>query len=1091
MPIPRPRIPPLLARLNSPELANLYAQAHARFVLNEVGEEPENFPPFDPALDDKVTFAAYALLAGGCSLIEQGDRPGGAETVERAAALLTYIHAPATQTSRESAFHMLVAAMAFFASGQYSRAFVAIRNAEQQTAAARIIGALLRKEMPALVAALNAVLLAEVPTLDDQFDVDEWAITTAIARTTARWLETMLVGAEQLQDGEQDLQDAAFVASNGRHPAWWWVIRLFRLMLGDLREASPWFALPPLFGDGDRDLLTRFTRLLAFARRPITELWLSQRAALPLALDLSNHGAVINLRTSAGKTRVAELAILRVLCEDANARILYLAPFRSLAFEVEQTLAATFGRIGFGVSHLYGGARISAVDQELLEESVITIATPEKARALLRATPEALAAVKLIVVDEGHLVGASERFVRNELFVDHLRALARATHARILVLSAVLPNPADLAEWVAGDRNAVAKSSWKPSAERFGLLRWNGTCVRIDWKGDVQSSNPAFVEAAPLGFSRRRLPFPNDKNEAVAATAVRMSSIGPVMIFTGRAVSVPTLATAVLLALGEHPAQHPWPDYEWRVFEAVCTEELEQDAIELRAARAGVICHSNRLAPQVRLAMEHLMRSTAPRIIVATTTLAQGVNVGIATVIIATPYISQETISKRDFWNICGRAGRAFVDGEGKILYAIDDTRERWQIRRDERLAAGYFDASSSDPVESGLLFVVRGMRRLAVNAGVRFDRLLELAAENDFSALGQRALDCEALCDLIDDELLALEQDSLLNLDTDDARAWVEDVFRNSLAVLQARSGAEGIGSDDVLAFLAARVESVMERVAPHIRGSVARSGLPLSVAIRSQADLDEFEAIADALDTAESELDVLSAGVKKFEEWVRVNGGPLAEGIAPEAALDAVRDGWLGGVALQLMAQHVEEAAEIAKSFYGYQLPWLIHAVSQQLRSAGNEEAADTLARVALLVELGVPTSLAARLFLAGIRSRAAATELSQVHIDFGDSVGDAMRRLRDDAIRESLRDEVTDATAVWLDLIGEETSRWRGGASIPSIKRFRLKGVEGATRLHARALGQEIFLCTADGTIRQRVKATRDLPFDRNSSPYPVLT
>ena len=172
-----------------------------------------------------------------------------------------------------------------------------------------------------------------------------------------------------------------------------------------------------------------------------------------------------------------------------------------------------------------------------------------------------------------------------------------------------------------GDRNAVAISSWKPSAERFGLLRWNGSRVRLDWLGDVPSFNPSFVEAKPLGFGRRRRAFPNDKNEAVAASAVRLSAVGPVMIFTGRAVSVPTLATAVLLALGETLPVHPWPDHEWRVFEAVCREELEPDSVELRAARSGVICHSNRLTPQVRLAIEHLMRSKPPRIIIATTTL--------------------------------------------------------------------------------------------------------------------------------------------------------------------------------------------------------------------------------------------------------------------------------------------------------------------------------------------------------------------------------------------------------------------------------------------------------------------------------------
>lgn len=674
MPIPIQQAQALILSFQAPRISNLFAQAHAKHVLHEVGEDIDNFPPFDPNLPDKVTMAAYALMAAGCSIIEADGRAEGAPLVERAASLLHYAHGPTAKESRESGFHVLVASMGFYAAGHYSRAFVTIREVEEQTPAAGIIAAYIRKNVGVLIANINRVLLRETPTFEDQVDLNEWAITVAVARAGALALDFVFSGdSYALDTAGRQLSDAGIVASCGSHSVWWWIVRLFRLMLGDLGNASPWHVLPPFFvppGHGD---LRQYIRLCAYGRNPVIELWTSQRAALPLALNTANSGGVINLRTSAGKTRVAELAILQALGGDQTRRVFYLAPFRSLALEVEHTLADTFSWLGYGVSHLYGGSRVSSIDTELAAESAITIATPEKARALLRASPELFQNVKLIVVDEGHLIGASKRYVRNEVFIDHLRVLAQANGARLLLLSAVLPNPQELAEWVTGDGNSVAASPWKPSAERFGLLRWNGTRVRIDWEGDVESFNPSFVRARPLGFGTRQKLFPNNKNEAVAASAVRLSSVGPVMIFSGRAVSVPNLAKATLLALGENPPDHPWPEHEWQMFEAVCREELPPDALEVRAARAGVVCHCNRLTPQVRLATEHLMRVKPPRIIIATTTLGQGVNVGISTVIVATPYISQETISKRDFWNICGRAGRAFVDREGKILYAIDE----------------------------------------------------------------------------------------------------------------------------------------------------------------------------------------------------------------------------------------------------------------------------------------------------------------------------------------------------------------------------------------------------------------------------------
>src|SRR5438874_1685429 len=136
MPIPLQQARTILAELQAPELATLFAQAHAKHVLHEVQELPGNFPAFDPNLDDKVTFAGYGLLAAGCSVIEQGDRTGGAAALERGASLLQYIHGPLAYDSRESGFHAFVAAMAFYAAGQYSRAFVGIRAIEEHTDAA-------------------------------------------------------------------------------------------------------------------------------------------------------------------------------------------------------------------------------------------------------------------------------------------------------------------------------------------------------------------------------------------------------------------------------------------------------------------------------------------------------------------------------------------------------------------------------------------------------------------------------------------------------------------------------------------------------------------------------------------------------------------------------------------------------------------------------------------------------------------------------------------------------------------------------------------------------------------------------------------
>lgn len=237
---------------------------------------------------------------------------------------------------------------------------------------------------------------------------------------------------------------------------------------------------------------------------------------------------------------MAELAILQTLLGNSETKVLYLAPFRSLAIEIEQTLSKTFDPLGFPVSHLYGGFRLSRSDTQLAESSSITIATPEKTRAMLRASPELISQIGLIIVDEGHLIGANERYVKNELFLDHLRVLSSRNNSRILMLSAVLPNADDISNWLTTNPDNVARSNWKPSSERFGILQWQGNNVRIDWRGEYESFNPKFVQQIECNrqfdhgtgrWKGRRKAFPSDKGEAIAASAIRLCAVGPVMIF--------------------------------------------------------------------------------------------------------------------------------------------------------------------------------------------------------------------------------------------------------------------------------------------------------------------------------------------------------------------------------------------------------------------------------------------------------------------------------------------------------------------------------------------------------------------------------
>ncbi|MDH5563012.1 MAG: DEAD/DEAH box helicase [Nitrospirota bacterium] len=1077
----------LLAQsMRSAGIRNLIAQSKAKQVLREVREIPANFPSFEPELDDRVTFVAYALLAAGCSLIERGEITEGHAELHAAADILESAHRTEIANQQASALHCLVGAMAFYACGQYSRAFVLIENIEEVTPSAGIIASFLRKDRPRLITKLNAVLLAPPPGFDESSPFDDWALTICVARSVSLVAEHVISGqAELLANADVVLRDAMAISEGGSHPSFWWLARLLRLMLRDYANGALWSVLPPFFGPDGTAQVDSYVKLLAFQETPVIELWQSQIEALHLALNPQNRGGVINLRTSAGKTRVAELAILHTLRADPSAKALYLAPFRSLAFELERTFSKTLLPLGYSVSHLYGGSRFSRVDQELVNEGHITIATPEKAKSMLRAAPELFESVKLIVIDEGHLLGGNERNVRNELFLEHLRLLARQRGARILLLSAVLPNAEDLAAWVGGDVDALVKSNWKPSSERFGTLRWKNSGVSIEWLGGERCFNPHFVEfkEVPKGKIGKRM-FPAGKTEAVAATAARLAELGPVLIFAGQAQWVPSMVRSVLQALGTDAPAHPWPDTEWRLLEAVCKEELGDESLEIAAARQGVICHSNKLPPQVRISLEKLMAKHPPRIIVATTTLGQGVNIGISSVIVATTFIGAKLqISKRDFWNICGRAGRAFVDGEGKILFAIDSTRSAWNVRNDEKTAARYFDIAHLDQVESGLLQVVRCLHNLAAKAGISFNTLLELAANDKFDDYGPEKGKVEVLVDWIDDQLLALHVDYKGD-DPAPIVDWVDDAFRDSLAAIQERSRKEPGHDDQLLGFLKARAAGVLRKVSsPDARRAVIASGLPLSVGIVAFNQLNVFREMVDRYLNAGIAEDPLGALVLEFETWARENAMTIVKEMPEQGQLDKIRPQWLGGGSLRKIIETCgDESTDICTELYGYQLPWLFHSVAQKLDKLAEANRVEVLSRVGLLVEIGLPMEAAAKVFLAGVRSRVAAMELSRFVIDPSASVSRIRKALLDSASVAVLSGSVSASTIEWLHLLSAE----HGTSDVdpPQCARFSLEVPDEVNILHVRQLQEQdsLWLCSTDSRFKYAVQATAEMPFDK---------
>jgi replicative superfamily II helicase len=292
------------------------------------------------------------------------------------------------------------------------------------------------------------------------------------------------------------------IAADSGAVSLWWTIRVSLNVIDDLWAHSLHRILPlqgPLGGRAYEKLRELFLASLYARDIAEIELWPSQLEAARRATDLDDD-LVVALQTSAGKTRVAEICALMSL--SVGKRILIVTPLRALSAQTERSFRRTFGPLGFSVSSLYGASGIMPGDEDALRTRQIVIATPEKLDFALRNDPDLIDDVGLIVLDEGHLIGPSERELRYEVLVQRLLRRADAGERRIVCLSAILPDGEqldDLTAWMRSNADgAPVKSQWRPTRRRFGTLAWAGQAAQLTF--DLDDDGPfiqRFVEQQP------------------------------------------------------------------------------------------------------------------------------------------------------------------------------------------------------------------------------------------------------------------------------------------------------------------------------------------------------------------------------------------------------------------------------------------------------------------------------------------------------------------------------------------------------------------------------------------------------------------
>lgn len=470
-----------------------------------------------------------------------------------------------------------------------------------------------------------------------------------------------------------------------------WVAAHLRDIADDLGRASIWAHLPPSVPPGAAQVMT-------LGDPPVLSLWPPQLELLnatPNPLDPAVKRLVLSFPTSGGKTLIAQYIVAAHVASGAGSACI-VVPTHSLGRELRQDLDR---RLSMLARHAEDAGPLGL---PLPEGPAAVVMTPEKLAAHLRLEPERmLQEYSLFVIDEAHLVGDAQRGWVFESALGFLHGATMRTHHRIVLLSAALGNRVHVASWMGvdgtpaqlfhhewrGPRRAHALfGTWAdrqqdeviPARRRGGLLRHRRPLHGEIHVRTAPGQYRSLRTTAPLGslvLVKRGMRLEKDftNSEPAYRIRARMATVlgghGSVLIVEPTKVAAQRTAIALAEQLEDDPA--------CAALAALAATRLDAGHPLVGVLRRGVGFHHAALPGDIQAELEDGIRRGPLRYLVATTTLIEGINFPVRSVLVGDRgYESTDgyvtTLDAPKLLNAMGRAGRAGRETEGWVVLSLN-----------------------------------------------------------------------------------------------------------------------------------------------------------------------------------------------------------------------------------------------------------------------------------------------------------------------------------------------------------------------------------------------------------------------------------
>lgn len=316
-------------------------------------------------------------------------------------------------------------------------------------------------------------------------------------------------------------------------------------------------------------------------------------------------------------------------------------------------------------------------EDEGLSQSQVTFATYEKFYALIRDNPDLLSHVSLIVVDELQTLGDRHRGSVLEMLLTLV--MVRNPKIQIIGLSAALPNVEEVATWL-GAKACRSASRDIPLFEEV----WTKTTVYSKQFGQGTD-----------GMQQRPNPTGSVETLNIVSDLVQRKQT-PIIVFCMTKPQTEALARDYAKIKRGSPVRKILDNIKQMLLfftEGGPTGRSLMDVVD-----AGIAFHHSDLSPDERRVIEDRIRDGSIEVTYSTTTLGQGVNLPIATVVFDDVYRGwiEEFIDKREYINMAGRAGRRGLQDEKGTSVLICRTAK-------DRVAMTGYLSEETEQVESVL----------------------------------------------------------------------------------------------------------------------------------------------------------------------------------------------------------------------------------------------------------------------------------------------------------------------------------------------------------------------------------------------------